>query len=238
MAVGAGVAGEVHQHGLAFGLRFRECGLKIVFDPGQIAVPAVPSGGRGNVGFDLAQLRAEHSGYKAESEDDEDGADQQAHDPQFGVARDAGQANESEQIESGHREQNDPRGEKTFAREEAGLQHGIETIEILQHRGQHDESHHDFHARQPLAGAGQLLQVFRKQREQEEGKGKSAGKDHHAENRAKLVASDGCRQQGAHERAHAGERGEREGKAHQQRSGKSACVRTRRSASSAARRES
>ena len=205
----------------AFG--FGECAGKIVLDPGEIsAAPPPIRRSRRNVGFDLAQFGAEHAGHQAESEDDQDDADQQARHAQFGIARDAGQADEPQQVESRHREQHHPRGEETLARQEAGLQHRIEAVEILQHRGEHEEAHHDLHARQPFAGARQLLQILREQREQEKGQREAAGEDHHSQHGAHLVRADGRREQSAHEGSDAGERRQRECQAHQQRAEESA----------------
>jgi hypothetical protein len=121
-------------------------------------------------------------------EDDQEHPDQQPRNAQFGILRDAGQADEAEQVEARHREQHDPGGEETFAGQEAGLQHGVEAVEILQHRREHQEAHHDLHARQPFAGARHFREPAGEQREQKEGQRESAGEGGHADHGAQLAA--------------------------------------------------
>ena len=107
----------------------------------------------------------------------------------------------------------------------AGLQHGVEAVEILQHGGEDQKSHHDFDARQPFAGARQLPQITGEQSQQEERQGQACGENDHAEHRAQLFAADRSREQCSHEWTDAGERGQREGEAHQERADDSALSR-------------
>ena len=46
------------------------------------------------------------------------------------------------------------------------LENGIEAVKVLQHEGKHQEAHDYLHSRQALARPWQLLQPFRKQRQQ------------------------------------------------------------------------
>ena len=102
------------------------------------------------------------------------------------------------------------------------MQHVIHVVQVFQHRRQHQKTHHDFHAGQPLTGAGQFLQPCRKQREQEKREGKAAGEGGHSGYRAKLIARYGGRQQCSHKRPDTGEGGEGKGQSHQEGADKAA----------------
>ena len=76
----------------------------------------------------------EHAGDQADREDQERRARQHAADAEVSSLLDAFQPQEAEQVQAGQREQDDPGGEESFAREDVPLQHLVDRAEVLQAR--------------------------------------------------------------------------------------------------------
>ncbi len=168
MAVGAGVAGEVDEHQLVFGARFGERFLVLVLHPDRRRGFAAATeqrdafGLHGNERFHIAERCAEQSGQQADGEHQEQRGHQHAADAQMIFRFDSFQAQEAEQIKTGQREEHHPGSQEHFARDPVGLQDLIGRAQVLHRDGEHHESQHHFHAHQPAAALGQLLQERRK----------------------------------------------------------------------------
>ncbi len=100
------------------------------------------------------------------------------------------------------------------ARGQAGLQDGIEAVDISVDRGEHEEAHHHLDARQPFTGARQP-RYFGNNASRKKGSASPLAKTT-IPSTGNLVRADGGCEQSAHEGTHTRERRQRQREAHQQ----------------------